>query len=154
MTKKARAVRLQYSCLSEPRYADKYSHEVAQSFPHEDCRRLDEGLTAVYEKIVTSMTSAASCTVPRETFVAKRPWISHSTLNLIEQRHGARTAQYHNKESLLHRQVKKSAKKDRERWLQNMAGRHRQLGGCQKVTHAPPLQAWQAAQRGGHACVI
>jgi hypothetical protein len=52
-----------------------------------------------------------------------RPWISAATLDLIHQRFDARTQEDWLLEKDLKRETRKSARRDRSRWLQDLAGK-------------------------------
>ena len=76
----------------------------------------DESVEATWSSINASFVAAAEC-VPDIVFVLRRPWISEVTVQLISQRSDARAAGDYSVEKRIHKEVRKSAKVDRARWL-------------------------------------
>eukprot|EP00959_Pyramimonas_sp_CCMP1952_P419754 8792239-Pyramimonas_sp.AAC.1 len=66
------------------------------------------------------MAPAAAVCLDRRPVQANWPWIRQCTLSLIEQRSQACVAGHVDREILLSRQIKASAKQDRESWLNDM----------------------------------
>ena len=67
-----------------------------------------------------SMKQAAQHCLPTVRAIAKRPWISDRTLQLIDQRTDACTARNLAAERRLDAQVKHSVKRDRDAWLDDL----------------------------------
>ena len=66
-----------------------------------------------------ALTHASGAILPSRQYRARRPWISFSTLDLIERRDRARADGDFGLESNLSRQIKSQVKWDRARWLDN-----------------------------------
>ena len=62
----------------------------------------------------------ASQSLPREKRTANHPWISSETLSWIEARQEARALNDHAQERALHRQVRKSCKRDKTKWFNSL----------------------------------
>ena len=60
--------------------------------------------------------------VPELPAKANKPWIRQGTLSLIAERLQARASADRELEQKLHKEVQKSARKDRAEWLKDLAG--------------------------------
>ena len=69
----------------------------------------------------SSVAAALLQYVPVESTKVNKPWISSRTLDLLNQRREARVNGNWNVEKQLQKEVKKSAKKDRSNWLEDLA---------------------------------
>ena len=75
------------------------------------------------DKITGAFKVAEQQVLPKMPVVRRKPWISDSTISLIEQRRLARQHFDSDGEKLLHKAIKKSARKDRRTWLLDLAGK-------------------------------
>ena len=82
----------------------------------------DSGNLNCLSECVAAAFAAAESALPEVHTSKRKPWISQSTLDLIEQRRLARTVNDFVEEAKLHKLVKKSAKSDRKKWLEDLAG--------------------------------
>ena len=55
--------------------------------------------------------------------VPKKPWISRTTVNLIQQRADARSSGDYIEEKLLHKAIRRSVRSDKAAWLDDLATR-------------------------------
>ena len=78
-------------------------------------------LTERWLHLSSSMRKAAHGALPNVKRKAKKPWISESTLNLLELRQNARVQNDWMEEQRLRKEVKRSAKRDRAKWLDELA---------------------------------
>lgn len=86
---------------------------------------------------ITEAFEAAGAALPKVTAAKRKPWISQATMGLVEQRRLAHTRNQFAEERRLHTEVKKSAKRDKKKWLEDLAGTNswralRQLRGGTK----------------------
>ena len=65
--------------------------------------------------------AAAAHTLPPEPRIARRPWISQATLDLICDRTNARRTADYSLEKELSKEIRRSAKRDRAQWLTDLA---------------------------------
>jgi len=80
----------------------------------------DHNLHSNAQRMVDAFRKAEATHLPTETFVARRPWISQDTLDLIRQRNQARITGAHAHETDLNKAIRRSAKADRRKWLDEM----------------------------------
>ena len=78
-------------------------------------------LTERWLHLSSSMRKAAHGALPNVKRKAKKPWISESTLNLLELKQNARVQNDWMEEQCLRKEVKRSAKRDRAKWLDELA---------------------------------
>jgi len=74
---------------------------------------IDQQWEAFRDQITTGLQEHIPTTKHR----AKQPWITEATFDLIEARNKARQAQNAEKESQLHKDIRRAAKKDKANWL-------------------------------------
>ena len=74
-----------------------------------------------WEKVCSAVASATELFVPVVNMKPNRPWISSATLELLRLRREARLSGHWDQEKQLRLEVKRSAKQDRARWLENLA---------------------------------
>ena len=75
-----------------------------------------------WESLCTSMADSVKVNLPNQLSKANKPWIREETLDLIRQRLQARAVGDWELEKHLNKHIKKSAKKDRSIWLEELAG--------------------------------
>ena len=80
----------------------------------------DNSPDALLHAISNAFRDAAESCLPRRAKVAKRPWISTNTLELLEKRDVARTRGDTTGERSLSKQIKHSVADDREIWLNQL----------------------------------
>ena len=80
----------------------------------------DNSPDALRHAISNAFRDAAESCLPRRAKVAKRPWISTNTLELLEKRDVARTRGDTTGERSLSKQIKHSVADDREIWLNQL----------------------------------
>ena len=68
-----------------------------------------------------TLRSVAENCVPRVTMVPRQPWISQASMDLVDKRLQARSRGDWSLEKSLRKQVQKSVKKDRTKWLNKLA---------------------------------
>lgn len=68
------------------------------------------------------MEASAQKHLPKQSMKANKPWIGEATLFLVSERLQARQDGNYGLERELHKQTKKSARKDRSKWLEDLAG--------------------------------
>ena len=73
----------------------------------------NETPTAVADCITSAMTNACRV-IPLRNAHAHRPWISETTIRLIDRRNAARCSGQYELEKTLNRDIKRSAKHDRQ----------------------------------------
>ena len=71
---------------------------------------------------ITRAFEAAEMSLPKVAAAKRKPWISQTTLDLVERRHSAHMTRDFETERLLHSEIKKAAKTDKKRWLEELAG--------------------------------
>ena len=71
---------------------------------------------------VTSAFVAAESSLNHVVASRRRPWISQGTLDLIDQRRIAHVSGNFVLEASLHKNIKKAARADRRKWLEDLAG--------------------------------
>ena len=74
-----------------------------------------------WEKACSVMASAIASLIPVINVRANKPWISSETLELLRLRREARLGGQWDREKQLRAEVKRSAKRDRARWLEDLA---------------------------------
>ena len=101
--------------LRSPSVRQDFVRTFAQSNQFEE---LDTGnlVEMWWSQIDASFTTAAE-KIPDAAIVPRRPWISEETVQLISDRAAARAGGDHALEKLLHKAVRRSAKIDKGRWL-------------------------------------
>eukprot|EP00959_Pyramimonas_sp_CCMP1952_P423571 8872786-Pyramimonas_sp.AAC.1 len=77
---------------------------------------LGGSLDDVAGAVEQAFSSAACSLKPRHT-VAKRPWISQRTLDLIEKRNTCRTTGRSIEEQALNKEIRQAARQDRSNWI-------------------------------------
>lgn len=117
-TKPNKSTRLDFKSLRDTNLAREFANAVEQDFPHSLCQQNSSNVTDVYASIISCMDTVSQVILPS---VAFRPWISAATLELIQERHEARAQASTQRERLLHKKVKASAKRNREQWLNDLA---------------------------------
>jgi len=80
--------------------------------------KADSDVNVVCAKVAASFHSAAEQVLPPVVAVPKRPWVSHHTLLLIDQRNSARRSGHRASEVDLNRRIRTSCKADRSHWLE------------------------------------
>ena len=85
------------------------------------CNLQDAG--SLNDMICTSLHDAAAQVLPAAQARRLRPWIGEATLELICSRDAARKQGHRQTELLLNKQVRGSAKNDRTKWLNDIAGK-------------------------------
>ena len=116
IAKPRREPKLVISALGGTETAADFARSFVCSFSEarqQEMQSLDE----VAETISRAFDVAANTVLPVKELVAHRPWISSSTLDLIEQRNRARAYGQHVSECELNRRIRGSARKDRKDWL-------------------------------------
>ena len=111
-------------------YSQLRNHQAASIFAHNFTRQLasfDNGaghmdINSRNHSIEEAFHSSMQQSSATKRFQPKRPWITESTLKLIERRHQARLdADIHAERSLQHL-IKKFVRRDRETYLRSLAG--------------------------------
>ena len=102
-----------FSYLLSPGYFNIFRDRFMSDLPEHCVGELD----VLAGNTVSSIHQAAE-ELPRKAVEASRPWISSTTLQLIERRNSVRIEGNHQAEVDLNRSVKASAKKDRRLWLE------------------------------------
>lgn len=108
-----------YGALCDPRIRD----QVLSKFKTEymgSRSNLQLNAQDYYDSMLTAYTSAIQ-ELPEIKSKPKRPWISDSTLQLIDQRSEARRTKNQEWEKRLTKEIKFSVKMDRNRWLIDLA---------------------------------
>ena len=109
--------RRDWSALLTPSIRRKFSADVTANL---SCASVSDP-NAFWEKACSAVESAVQKHVPFACPTTNRPWISPRTLDLLHQRRTARMHGQWNAEKRLRAEVKKSAKHDRSRWLEDLA---------------------------------
>jgi hypothetical protein len=81
---------------------------------------LQSGIDKQPADITAALHAAVSAAIPLRNISATRPWISAATLHAIQTRNMARNQGQWMLERSMHRPIKKSAQRDRRRWLNAM----------------------------------
>jgi len=91
-----------------------------------------------WSQLCKILLAAADKSVPFVPFQRKTPWITEATLSLIQQRRAARYGANWDVERTLRREVKKSARRDRAKWIEQLAskGDWNSLKKIRKKRHA------------------
>lgn len=79
-----------------------------------------EKVDVLYERMVHGFNHAASTILPKQVLKPQRPWITASTLQLLERRKAARGVGDYVEEKLLATMIKHSVKRDRAAWLDTL----------------------------------
>eukprot|EP00959_Pyramimonas_sp_CCMP1952_P453760 9468758-Pyramimonas_sp.AAC.1 len=61
--------------------------------------------------------ATAATTLPARAATAKRPWISQTTLDLIDRRNSYRHCQDYYNEQLLNRAIRRAGREDKRMWM-------------------------------------
>lgn len=100
-----------------------------------------EDLDAYWYKACSTVESAVCHLVPLKHHLPNKPWISQTTLHLLDRRRAARESGNWTLEKQLRGEVKRSAKTDRAKWLEDLAGSGD--WGCIKK-----LRKWRCVRQG------
>ena len=123
-SKKTRSPELEYSALQDKDTAWKFAnrfHSLCQSDDHHTNETVPH-VQHECDKMLRAFHLAASEVVPSRLVKRKRPWISDDTLALIESKLHARQNGRFDAVARLSKQVKTQVKRDREKWLCDLAG--------------------------------
>ena len=82
---------------------------------------MDAPMDSHWKSMREAITGAASKCIPYETRKGKKPWIGSGTLALIDERNAARCADDWPLEKTLRRDIKRSARRDKSAWLNDVA---------------------------------
>jgi hypothetical protein len=107
---------------------------------------LQSGIDKQAADITAALHAAAWAAIPLREISATRPWISAATLDAIQTRNMARSQGKWMLERSMHRQIKKSAQRDRRRWLNEMidTGDWRNLQKLKRVGQVSPARLQDA----------
>ena len=84
-------------------------------------RQYEDDVESMQLAMKDAFHAAAALTLPLSKSTPKRPWISQSTLDLIDARNGARSRGDADSEASITREIKKAVRLDRRAWLDSMA---------------------------------
>ena len=118
---KPRQVRFDFAALKNQKLAEEFAQTFASNTSDSD---IDSGLLSINElnqQLESSFRQTAKITLPKVTFKARRPWISTTTLALIERRHNTRVEGDVELEHDVKMMIKKFVKKDRDAYLKSLA---------------------------------
>jgi len=126
----APCARKEWTLLGNPAISEKFAQCFEQSLRQEPADSKEgapdvdrsEDINSMSASVASAFACAQDEVIPNVTSRPKRPWISSSTLRLIELRHQARLRNDHDTEARLCKEIKKAAKKDRQEWLTSLAG--------------------------------
>ena len=105
------------SALKDKEVRSKFANHFNEALKHGQAGlSLDDKQCTIKEAF-----ASASSTLPKERSRPNHPWISQTTLALIEARGEARASHDHAKEQRLHKQIRSAAKRDRAEWLNRIA---------------------------------
>ena len=112
--------RLHLRTLDDPETANRFSTAVCsdiQAVQHNDLEldHFNQHLQSAFQKASSNILTSSKAR-------PKHPWISDATLSFIEKRNRERARGDWRQEKQLTRIIKNSVKKDREQWLQSLAG--------------------------------
>ena len=117
---KVRRRRLDFKPLVEDAVAKDFAKHFSENLP--DICALNADVNDISATIGSAFDKAAA-SILREVPASKRkPWIGEATLAFIDRRRQARAVNDYSEEDRLHKLIRKSAKSDRRRWLQEVAG--------------------------------
>ena len=118
-----------WSCLTQTSYCaaltDTFISNMrtnceAHTDPFRD-QNVQATIDARWDQMCVAAFESCAPVLPKAQIVKRKPWISTSTLELLLERQCARTSGDWSKESQFHKAVRKSARRDRAQWLQNLA---------------------------------
>ena len=109
-----------FSALSETRVRDAFLHCVS-SLRHDETAEEWPCLNTSWERLRSNLVTAASEVIPEISRSKRRSWISDATLRLIEHRARCRQLADAETEKRAAKEINKSARQDRARWLRDMA---------------------------------
>ena len=108
-----------HDALGDPLIANRYATFFDQCMEDSVFNDTDD-LSSKYAALLDSFEAAAKATLPRVSARAKKPWISTTTLALIDARIKARSVGDKAEESNLNANIKQCVKRDRSSWLHGL----------------------------------
>jgi len=116
-----RTARFDATALRSQPVAQRFAQKFRQHMDHHNVS--SQRLDSRSQDLTNAFLTAAEETLPSRNIVPKRPWISTSTLQMIEdRRHMRENGATAEAERAMTRSIRRSAKQDREQWLTDMAG--------------------------------
>ena len=108
-----------WAALKDCQVRNKVIEEYRKNFDaHSPWLNLNSRWEGMCQSMGDSIQKHLPCHAPK----ANKPWIQEGTLDIVHRRLEARAAGDHELEKLLHKQAKTSARKDRSKWLEDLAG--------------------------------
>ena len=117
-----RASKTDASRLKETTVSKTFANAFQQALSNQRSEDHGNDVNWLSTRITSAFDSAKEAALPEPLVEKRRPWISQTTLDLIQRRHAARAVNDFAEEQRLHKLVRNSAKHDRAAWLNELAG--------------------------------
>ena len=116
---------------------DRVREQLVRDFKRTMATRTNTSIDSRWQSMCDAMRIAMSDNLPKLQLPKKRPWISERTLALVAQKCGARSTNRWELEKELKGQIRKSVRRDRAAWLEDLAstGGWKQLRLLKKPRH-------------------